>query len=153
MKIFQPSPPRRGEQGITLVEIIIGLMILVLAAAAVFSGLLQMNKVASIARLYTAAQFDVQSNINEIQTDGPFLPQNAIIPTALAFINGTSSVNSAYPVYIDPATGSTLVTGTLTISGTNMANSYAYATVDLTYSYRNKNYDVVESTVRASDQQ
>jgi hypothetical protein len=135
----------------------IGLMIIVLAAGSVFSALLQMNKIASIARLYTAAQFIVQSNINEIQTDGPFVLNSgttSIIPNALAFVSGTASVNTAYPIYVDPANPTaTLVTGTLTISGSNVNNTYAYATVDLTYWYRNKLYDVVESTVRADDAQ
>jgi type II secretory pathway pseudopilin PulG len=151
MNKFQPMK-RQGERGISLVETMIGLMILVLAAGSVFAGLLQMNRVASVARLYTAAQFIVQSKINQIQIDGPFVPQNGLIPASLAFISGTASVTTNYPIYADPATGNTLVSGTLSISGQNLT-MYAYATVELIYSYRNKNFDVIESTVRASDQQ
>jgi len=153
MKLSEPFQ-RPSKRGFTLVETMIGLTMLVLAAGSIFLALSQMNKVASIARLYTAAQFIVQSNINQIQSDGPFILQNGQYPNSLLFIKtGTPSVNNSYPVYVDPATSLTQVTGTLTTSGSAIGTTYAYATVELTYTYRNKTYDFLESTVRASDQQ
>ena len=149
-----PLQPRRpDERGFMLIEMMVGLMMLVIAATTIFCGLTQMNRIASGARLFTAAQFIVQSNINTIQADSPFVPQNSEIPTELTL--GTTSSNGI-PIYIDPATGSTVVSGTLTATVTNISNTslseYAYqATVQLTYSYRSKVYQVVESTVRGSD--
>lgn len=153
MKISQPSP-QSGEGGFTLVETIIGLMILVLAAVVIFFSLAQMNRMAAVARLYTAAQFIVQSNIDTIQSDTPFVPQSNEIPSELTL--GTTSSNNV-PIYVDPATSNTVVSGTLSTTVTNIGNSalseYAYlATVELTYMYRNKTYQVLESTVRGSDQ-
>jgi prepilin-type N-terminal cleavage/methylation domain-containing protein len=145
---------RLSQRGFTLVETIIGLMILVIAASSIFFALSQMNRIAAEARLYTAAQFIVQSNINTIQSDSPFVPQNSQIPAELTL--GTTSSNNV-PIYVDPATGNTVASGTLTTTVTNISNTalseYAYqATVQLAYSYRNKVYQVVESTVRGSDQ-
>ena len=136
-----------------LIEMMVGLMMLVIAATTIFCGLTQMNRIASGARLFTAAQFIVQSNINTIQADSPFVPQNSEIPTELTL--GTTSSNGV-PIYVDPSTGSTVVSGTLTTTVTNISNTslseYAYrATVQLTYSYRSKVYQVAESTVRGSD--
>jgi len=152
MNISLPST-QSGERGFTLVEAVIGLMILVLAASVIFFALSQMNRMASVARLYTAAEFIVQQQIDEIQSDSPFIPQNSQIPPELS---GTAP--ATYPtVYADPATGNTLVTGTLTTTISNISNSalleYAYlAQVQLTYSYRSKQYEVDAWTVRGSDQ-
>ena len=158
MNICQPSP-QQDEGGFTLVEAIIGLMILVLAASVILFSLLQINRMASVARLYTAARMIVQSNIDTIQSDAPFLPQNytpetSAPPTELA-VGTTSSNNVA--IYVDPATNNTLVSGTLTTVVTDLSNSSLdeygrMATVYLNYTYRNKLYQVVESTVRGSDE-
>jgi type II secretory pathway pseudopilin PulG len=144
----------RHERGFMLIEMVIGLMVLVVAASTIFFGLTQMNRIASGARLFTAAQFIVQSNINTIQADGPFVPQNSQIPTELTL--GTTS-SSNVPIYTDPFSGLTFVSGTLTSTVSNISNTslseYAYlATVQLNYSYRGKLYQVAESTVRGSDQ-
>jgi prepilin-type N-terminal cleavage/methylation domain-containing protein len=143
-----------GERGFTLVETMIGLMILVVAASSIFFALSQLNRAASVARLYTSAQFIVQSNINTIQSDSPFVPQNSQIPSELAL--GTTSTTGV-PIYVDPATGLTMASGTMTSTVTNISNTtlneYAYvATIRLSYTYRSTNYQVVESTVRGSDQ-
>jgi len=152
MKFFQ-STTHSGERGFTLVEAIVGLMMLVLAASVIFFAFSQTNHIASEARLYTAAQFIVQQQIDLIQSDTPFIPQNSQIPPELS---GTAP--ATYPtVYADPATGNTLVTGTLATTITNISNSgyleYAYrAQVQLTYSYRSKQYEVDSWTIRGSDQ-
>lgn len=153
MTISQPTRPS-GERGFTLIEATIGLAILVLTASVVLFALDQLNRIASAARLYTSAQFIVQSNINDIQSDSPFVPQNSVIPTELT-VGTTSSNNIA--IYVDPATGSTVASGTLTSTVSNISNTalneYAYlATVQLSYRYHNTVYNVVESTVRGSDQ-
>ena len=148
------SSPIQSEQGITLVETIVGLMILVLAASSMFFALSQMNRMASESRLATAAQFIVQSQIDTIQSDSPFIPQNSQIPPELAV--GTTSSNNV-PIYIDPASNAVVASGTLSRAVTNISvpasNEYAYqATILLDYSYRGRLFQVVESTVRGSDQ-
>lgn len=152
---------RESEAAFTLIEALIGLMVLVLAAGGVFYSLMQMNRMASVARLYTAAQFIVQSQIDTIQNDSPFDPQlsgtgvgSVPIPGELAL--GTTS-STGIPVYVDPATGNTQVTGTMTRTVSNISttslNEYAYmATVQLAYTYRGRTYQVIESTVRGSDE-
>jgi hypothetical protein len=135
----------------------IGLTVIVVAAAAVLFALVQMNRTASVARLYTAGQFIVQSNIDTIQSDTPFVPQNSLIPAELKL--GTTS-SSGVPIYFDPNTGAVVASGTLTTTVSDISNTsnsanpqYAYqATVQLDYSYRSKNYEVMASTVRGSDQ-
>jgi len=130
-------------------------MILVIAASTIFFAFTQLNRLASEARLYTAAQFIVQSKINTIQADTPFVPQNGQVPTELAL--GTTSSNNV-PIYVDPATGNTVVSGSMTstvaVSCSNSALAeYAFqATVQLSYLFHNKTYQVVESTIRGSDQ-
>jgi len=159
MNFSQPST-HSHERGFTLVEAVIGLMILVLAASVVFFALSQMNRQASIARLYTAAEFLVQQQIDEIQTDTPFIPQNSQIPSELAV--GTVTTNPTISaVDINPSTSSTtynvMLTGTMTSTVSNISNSglseYAYlAQIQLTYSYRNTKYEVDAWTIRGSDQ-
>lgn len=160
MKLSQPST-QSGVRGFTLLETVVGLMILVVAASAIFFAFVQINRMASIARLYTAAQFIVQSNIDTIQSDGPFVltgvTSTSQIPPELAI--GTTST-TGIPIYVDPSTGYTMASGTLTTTVSNISNTsnstnpeYAYlATVQLSYSYRSTVYQVVASTVRGSDQ-
>jgi type II secretory pathway pseudopilin PulG len=157
---FNPTDPswaatrRASVQGLTLVETMIGLMILVVAATSVFFALGQMNAIASSARLATAAQFIVQTNIDTIQSDSPFVPQNSQVPTELSL--GTTTTTGV-AIYTDPASGHVMASGTLTTTVSNISNSslseYAYlATIQLSYSYRKKAYQIVASTVRGSDQ-
>ena len=153
MNFSKPAIQSRNR-GFTLVEAVIGLMILVLAASVIFFAFSQMNRLASVARLYTAAQFIVQSNIDTIQNDTPFIPQSGQIPSELTV--GVTSSNNV-PIYVDPATNNTVVSGTLTTTVSNISNAslteYAYlATVQLAYTYRSTTYQVVESTIRGSDQ-
>jgi hypothetical protein len=132
-----------------------GLTMLVVAAACIFFALSQINRAASVARLYTAAQFIVQTQIDQIQSDSPFIPQSSRIPPELV-VTGTP-VTTSTNIYVDPATTNAVVTGTLSrsivdISGTG-SMEYAYqATIQLNYTYRNTNYNVVAWTIRGSDQ-
>ena len=145
---------RKRQEGISLVEVVIGLAILVITASVVLFALNQMNQVASLARLYTAAQYLVQSRIDQIQSDTPFIPQNSEIPSEL--ILGTTT-QANIPIYTDPSTNNTIVTGTLTSTVTNVSNTslseYAYqALVQLNYTYRSKTFTVAASTIRGADQ-
>ena len=148
---------RRAQGGLTLVETIIGLAVIVLTVAAVIFALTQTNSIASTARLYTAAQFLVQNRIDQIQSDTPFVPQSSLIPAELVLTTGS---NEPVTVYADPARSySAVVSGTLTSKITDVSvvtstsAEYAYqALVTLSYRYRNKTFTVAESTVRASDQ-
>jgi len=154
----RPFARRRGifnaAAAFSLIETMVGLMMLVIAASSIFFAYSQANRIASVARLYTEGQFIVQSQINTIQSDSPFIPQSSEIPTELTL--GVTST-TGIPVYVDPATGNTVVSGSMTTTVTNLSHAslseYAYqATVQLNYAYRGRSYQIIESTVRGSDQ-
>ncbi|HEX4085872.1 MAG TPA: type II secretion system protein [Chthoniobacteraceae bacterium] len=141
--------------GMTLVEVLIALMVLAITASSILMAFAQINRVASTARLYAAAEFLVQSYIDRIQMVSPFVPENSsmAVPAELT-LSGTTY---ATPLYVDPATNSTIVTGTVSCTGSNIssssANEYAYQyVVTVTYTYRSHLYTVSASTVRGSDQ-
>jgi type II secretory pathway pseudopilin PulG len=140
--------------GISLIEVVVGLTILIVAASTILFALSQINRAASVARLYTAGQYIVQKQIDLMETDSPFNPQISQIPTELTSGTTTTVVD---PIYVDPATTNTVVSGTLTSTVTNISNTaeseYMYqATVKLDYTYRSKLYEIIECTVRGSDQ-
>jgi hypothetical protein len=136
-----------------MVELIIGLTVLILTATPAFMAFTQINRAATAAHLLTSAQYIVQSQINLIQVDGPFNPSLGQIPPELT--TGTTT-GTGISIYDDPSTvAGSLVTGSMTTIVTNISTSteYAYqASVQLSYNYRGTNYQVMQCTVRGSDQ-
>ena len=117
----------------------------------------QLNQMAMVARLYTGAAAVVQTQIDLLSTDSPFVPANNLIPAELTPGTATASVN----VYDDPISNITIpgtMTTTVAAVNTTYTNGsatdtlYLYqATVTVSYTYRNHNYAVSFSTLRTAD--
>ena len=142
--------------GFTLVEVLISLMVIILAAASSYWAFMQINQYAAATRLETAATMLVQRQIDLIQSDGPFIPQGASHSVPAELTLGTAT-QTAVPIYADPLTGGVVVSGSMTTTVTDISNTslnqYAYrATVTLSYDYRGTSYQSIMSTIRASDQ-
>lgn len=148
---------RWREAGLTLVEVIVAAGMISLTCSSVMFAFTQLNQMAMVSRLYTGAAICAQSQIDLIETDAPFEPQNNLVPTELQ--PGTATANVT--VYRDPISNFA-VAGTMTTTvtaangsyanGTNTDTLYLYeATVTITYSYRNHSYSVSMSTLRTTD--
>jgi type II secretory pathway pseudopilin PulG len=140
---------RKKQNAFTLLETVIALGLLVMLCGAGFVGMQMASQGSSVARLYTLAQETARSQIDQIETASPFNPQRSQTPTILQVGTTTSTV----PLYVDPSTNSTIVSGTMT---TTIANLGSYngisATVSVSYSFRtNHVYTVTMNTIRVSD--
>ena len=144
------------SKGFTLPEVLVSLLVITITAASVFWSYQQINQYAAATRLSTAATQLVQTQIDLIQSDSPFIPQGGAHTVPAELTLGTTT-QSAVPIYSDPLSGGAVVTGDLTTTVTDISNSalnqYAYrATVLLSYNYRGTSYQAVMSTIRGSDQ-
>ncbi len=146
----------RRSAAFTLTEVLIALAMIGLMASSAIWALVIINSNASVSRLYTGAMTAAQSQIDLILSDTPFDPQLDEYPAGGELALGTQS--QTIPIYTDPATGNVVVSGTMTTTITdpglqingNDLNTYQ-ATVTVTYQFRNRNYTVTMSTLRASD--
>lgn len=149
-----------SQAGFTLTEAAVAIAVIGISMTAFVMTMTSLNQSASIARNATGAAAAVQNQIDLIQSDGPFNPQKTNsdgspqIPPEL--ILGTH-ITSNVPIYKEPVTG-TIVSGTLTTTVTDMSpvlNGITMplyrADVQVTYTYRNKDYTLSRSTLRASD--
>ena len=146
------------QKGFTLTEILITSGVIVVVGATAMYGLAMINKYAASSRVQAAAQSIVQNQIDQILTAGPYVPTNAPpdIPTILTM--GPTVTNNV-PVFTDPESTSTLVTGTLTVniqdSGAKNGVTPLYvlqAAVTLNYTFRGRPFTVAMNTLRAPDQ-
>jgi len=148
---------RRRLAGLTLVEVMVSAAMIGLTCTVVMFAFAQLNQMSMITRLYSGACTYAQSQVDYLDTVGPFQPQNSYVPTVLT--PGTTTSNVI--VYQDAISGFT-IDGTLTTtvstsntsytSGSTTDTLYLYtATVTVTYSYRSRNYTVSLSTCRTSD--
>jgi prepilin-type N-terminal cleavage/methylation domain-containing protein len=151
----------RYRDAFTYTEMMMALAILALVAASTFAAMTQANRFAVTTRVYTCAQTLVQTQIDTFLSVGPFYPQLSppLVPAELAA--GTTTTNNV-PIYADTASGSTLVSGTMTrtvvdLGLTQTTNSVTdnlntrRLTVTLAYTFLGKNYSIVMNTLRASD--
>jgi len=154
---------RAGTRGFTLIEVLVAVALLGLAAGSSISALTQANNYAAAARLQTGALTAAQSRIDYLLADTPFNPQSGGFGTTNEWAPG--SATQTVTIYTEPAGagGEThTVTGQLTTTVTKIAdpaipnapgaelNLYS-ATVVVTYAYRSKNYRVQLNAIRASD--
>ena len=155
--IRRPSRPwagRGGCAGLTLVEVMVAAAMIGIVASTTFFAMIQMNQNAAVSRLYTGAMTAGQNEIDLLLTDAPFNPQKNQIPPEW---NTAQPTTSTVTIYQDPAAGvvvsGTQSTSVVALNPTYNGNLlYEYrATVTITYSYRNRNYSVAMSTLRASD--
>jgi type II secretory pathway pseudopilin PulG len=165
MYTAQPSPAaprlrigsRDGQSGLTLVEVMISCAMIVLVCSCFMYAFTQLNRMAMVSRLYTGAYAVGQAQIDLISSHSPFEPQNGDVPTELT--PGTTS--KPVTVYQDPISDNT-ITGTMTTTVSTNNGSYTQgsvtetlylyeAYVNVTYTYRGRNYNVSFSTLRTSD--
>jgi type II secretory pathway pseudopilin PulG len=154
----------RKLAGFTLVEGLVGVIVLGIGVACTVGGLTKFNSIASIARNASGAYTVVMNRVDLIQSDGPFNPQKTNldgspqVPAELQI--GTQTQNNV-AVYQDPNTG-VIVSGTLTTSVSDVSSSYTSgattfpltmykAVVTINYTYLNRNYSFSMSTIRSSD--
>lgn len=150
---------RLRRAAFTLAEVMVGLGLFGITAAAAVSGMLHMNNNAALSRLQTGASTVAQNQIDLCLSDSPFNPQKSQIPPALT-VGSTSTGSASAPtvaVYTDPKTGMqvkgwmvTEVENTGTIYLGNNLNVYRI-TVTVNYLFRGRNYSVKMGTMRTSD--
>jgi prepilin-type N-terminal cleavage/methylation domain-containing protein len=152
----------REAGGFTLVEVLVATVILALISATSFVTLNRMNFLAFSSRLYSEAQAIAENQVDILLTKGPFDPSRtpALVPTQLQV--GTTNQTGVL-IYVDPVTGQTVVTGTMTTTVsdpglTQTLNSQAanlnvrQIKVQVDYTFRNIAYSVVMNTLRTADQ-
>src|SRR5436190_9951023 len=157
---MKKSMRQNGRLGFTLMEVVMALGVIGTMGAGCYVGFNSLNTYAISSRLYSEAQTAAQNQIDLILSKEPFDPINNKIPTVLTI--GTTTTPNVF-VYKDPTSGNVVVTGTIDTTvadvGTSMTfagsttnlNTYR-ATVQVKYSYRNKNYVVAMDTMRTGDQ-
>jgi len=143
----------------TLAEVMVGLGLFGITAAAAVSGMLHMNNNAALSRLQTGASTVAQNQVDLCLSDSPFNPQKSQVPPSLTLgtTNTGSSTNPTVAVYTDPKTGLqvrgwmvTEVADTGTTYLSNNLNIYRI-TVTVNYRFRSRSYSVKMGTMRASD--
>lgn len=103
-----PQHRRLRRAGFTIAEVLAGVTILGLVASSVIYGLNQLNRYATVNRLYTQAQVLAQNHIDLILTMGPYDPSQGKYPTP-ANCGEASATNTILrtdvPYYYDPTIG------------------------------------------------
>lgn len=157
-----PQRSRMRHGGFLLVEAVVSVLIIGLLTLALYSGLTQLNQFAAVSRLYVCANTIARNQIDHVLSDA-FTDNGTVPPPVLSSSSGPCVIYND-PNPINPANGILTVSGTLT---TTVQDTYAVsgaletagttgiplyeATVTVTYSYRNTNYQVVMSTVRSAN--
>ena len=143
----------------TLIEVMVAVSMLGIAAAASVEALLRMNLHAALCRLQTGASTIAQNQIDLILSDSPFNPQYSEIPPELT-IGTTNTGTSTAPtvaVYTDPSSSAKVLGWmTTTVANTNSVLNgntlYVYqVTVTVSYYYKGKLYSVSMATMRCAD--
>ena len=151
-----PLPGRHLDQGMTLVEIAIGLAVLGLVAAAAIATLMVLNKNAVSTRIMTNAREIVQRNI-EGAVGAPFTSTS--IPTILGTATGTvwdddGGGDNLETIYTS-RDGTTKITGTLLRTVQTEANAVGAdirrVTFHLDYSLFGRPMSYEMTTIRAMD--
>lgn len=152
----------RCAAAFSLVEIVIALAVLGTMASGCYIGFNAINEYSVSSRLYSEAQAVCQNQIDLILSKEPFdvttNPQK--IPSVLAL--GTTTVPNVF-IYRDPVSGKVVVTGnmtttisdvgaTMTFAGTTANLNVRRATVTVSYTFRNRTYNVSMDTLRTADQ-
>lgn len=151
---------KNKRRGFTLMEVVMALAVIGTMGAGAYVGFNSLNTYAVSSRLYSEAQTAAQNQIDLILSKEPFDPTKNKIPTVLTL--GTTTTPNVF-VYKDPVSGNVVVTGTMTTTVTDTGATMTYAgsttalniyraTVTVSYTYRNKTYNVSMDTMRTGDQ-
>ncbi len=159
---------RRLTTGTTLAEVVMALAVIGTMGGGCYVGLNSLNAYAVSSRLYSEAQTCAQNQIDLILSKEPFDPVNNKVPAVLGgqvLAAGASTTVTTPNVFIyqDPVNGNVVVTGTMTTTITNPGSTMTFAgtttnlnvyraTVRVSYTFRNTNYNVSMDTMRTADQ-
>ena len=159
---------KNGKRAFTLMEVVMALAVIGTMGAGAYVGFNSINAYAISSRLYTEAQACGQNQVDLILSKEPFDIVNSKIPAVLGgqVLAANASTTVTTPnvfVYTDPVSGNVVATGTMTTKITNPADAMTFAgattnlntylaTVTVTYTYRNKTYNVSMDTARTADQ-
>ena len=148
---------RRGTAGFTLAEVLIAGALLAMLISGAVTALTQLNRWATAARLRTIALAVAQQRIDQIET----VPwQVAGTPPALLTAGTTTENNvplnndnyNAATSLVSPYTNlDAQVLSTRTTVITNMTARTLRAVVTVTFTYRNRPFNITLSTLRATD--
>jgi prepilin-type N-terminal cleavage/methylation domain-containing protein len=157
-----------GKCAFTLMEVVMALAVIGTMGAGAYVGFNSINTYAISSRLYTEAQACGQNQIDLILSKEPFDIVNSKVPAVLGgqVLAANTSTTVTTPnvfVYTDPVSGNVVATGTMTTKITNPGDTMTFAgattnlntylaTVTVTYTYRNKTYNVSMDTARTADQ-
>ncbi len=149
---------RRGQAGMTLIEVVIALGILGLSTVLVTQAMLMSNRQAATVRMMTIARATVQRNIDtalSISFKKAAAPEILQITAAggVTYDEGTGS--NLIPLASPDSAAAALVAGTLKRTVLAVANpdnaEVRRITFALSYTYRGRTYVSSMSTVRAAD--
>jgi prepilin-type N-terminal cleavage/methylation domain-containing protein len=149
----------RQRAAFSLMEVVMALAVLGTLGAGCFLGFNSLNAFAVSSRLYTEAQTAAQNQIDLILSKEPFDPGSNKVPAVLTL--GTTVTPNVF-IYTDPVSNTVLVRGTMTTTVTDMGTTMSFvgtnnnlhlyrATVAVTYTFRNRNYNVTMDTIRTAD--
>ena len=160
---------RQPHGAFSIIEILFALVALGIMSGGAYIGFGAVNTYAVSSRLYSEAQAVAQNQIDLILSRGPFnitsTPKR--VPNELKLDSERTPAGPLVTpnvfVYTDPVTGKVVVTGSMTTSitdagatqtfaGTTTPLNVRRATVTVSYTFRNKNYNVVMETLRTADQ-
>src|SRR5438046_4799717 len=143
----------------TLMEVVMALAVIGTMGAGAYVGFNSLNTYAISSRLYSEAQTAAQNQIDLILSVEPFDVTTNTIPSVLAL--GTTTTPNIF-IYEDPVSGNVVVTGsmattvtdtgsTMNFAGANTNRNIRRATVTVSYTDRNTNYNVTMDTMRTAD--
>jgi type II secretory pathway pseudopilin PulG len=141
---------KKSQTAFTLFEAMIGISIIAVLSSLGYAAMSTCGKSAVTARLHTLATEMARDQIDQIESASPYNPQNN--PTQIPTILAIGTTTTTPPLYVDPATGSTVISATLqtVISDAGSYNARS-ASVTVSYTYCGKSYSVQMSTIRISD--
>ncbi len=157
-----PSFPKLGrlhgsKTGLSLVEALVALTLLVTTAITATHSFLVTNRIAAANRILTSARAILQRNIDNALTQRW---DSTTTPSILALTSAGGSVfdddggvdnQVALLVQVDGGTTTTLLKGTLNRIVTEVNPQIRRVTFRLTYTYQRRNYSVEMTTMRAID--
>ena len=163
-KTRQNRRARFGRQAaFTLLEVMVGLMVFVIAGLTVIDVIGVMNQNSTVDRALTAARLLVGEKIAKAQTD-TYTPTNSVTPvgcqqpTSGTLANQDTSdafdFNSSPVTVIGNSVSGAVITGTMNQSVTTFeaASGSLLITFTVNFIYRGKAYSVSQSTIRTPDQ-
>ncbi len=148
------------QSAFTLIEAAIAISLIAITMTAFIMTMSRLNESAAVARNSTGADAVMQNQIDLLLSDGPFNPQktnsDGTVQIPPELVIGTHITNNV-PIYREPSTG-IVVSGTLKTTIIDMSTVLSGITmpvyradVEVSYTYRSRDYVLKRSTLRAAD--